>query len=395
MLRLVFQRMSYNRKADRIVSPYRSEAKTVPKLLVAPFSPSVQPKKNDLYADYPSGYYSNGAYTATPFPLSKATQTSINGGQQEDQDPQEAYYASLCARFTALTKTLQSTPPHASPDNTDVYYFDWTTRRIWRGKILNTAPVMAVLARLTQESVIWGLEVLESLLALANLRGKKGKHVEAWTWGLLGKCREVGQMGSEEVGVVRKLGKRAVWLLRRIRAGDVTGGTIDELDVNTEEEEGEEEDDGDRELEDEKLQGGADPTYPDDADDGHSSNIDPITTAELGNNGNNGNSEARSLVTSSDADLEKAKQHILNSLGTDQAHTASAEANASNNDGTKSPTLNLKVTELEVDVEGSLKGKADEKEGLHATLDILVTIIGEFYGQRDLLDGRLLWDEMQ
>ena len=32
---------------------------------------------------------------------------------------------------------------------------------------------------------------------------------------------------------------------------------------------------------------------------------------------------------------------------------------------------------------------------IHSTLDMLVTIIGEFYGQRDLLDGRLLWDEMQ
>ena len=129
---------------------------------------------------------------------------------------------------------------------------------------------MAVLVRLTQESVIWGLDVLESLLTLANLRGKRGKYVEAWIWGLLGKCREVGQMGSEEVGVVRNLGKRAVWLIRRIRAGDVTGGTIDELDVNTEEEEGEEEEeDGDGELEEDNLQDDADPTYLDDADDGH------------------------------------------------------------------------------------------------------------------------------
>ena len=371
---------------------YRSEAKTVPNLLVAPVSPTAQPKKNDLYADYPQGYYSTGAYTAAPFPLSKAIQTSTNGGQQEDQDPQEAYYASLCARFTVLTKTLQSTPPHALPDNTDVYYFDWTTRRVWRGKILNTAPAMAVLARLTQESVIWGLEVLESLLTLANLRGKRGHYVEAWTWGLLGKCREVGQMGSEEVGVLRNLGKRAVWLLRRIRAGDVTDGSIDEFDVNMEEQEAEGEEDGDGELEEENLQDGADPTDLDDADDGHSSYIDPITTADLGNDDNN---KANPTATNSDADLEKAKQHILNSLRTNQAQADSAETNASNDDSTECPVPKYADTGLKLEVEGGLEERRDEKADLLATLDILVTIIGEFYGQRDLLDGRLLWDEMQ
>ena len=391
MLRIIFQRMSYNRKADPTVLLSRSEAKKVPNLLVAPISPTIQPKKNDLYSDYPQGYYSNGAYTATPFPLSRATQASTNGGQQEDQDPQEAYYASLCERFTVLTKRLQSTPPHASPNNTDVYYFDWTTRRIWRGKILNTAPTMAVLVRLTQESVIWGLDVLESLLTLANIRGKRGKYVEAWTWGLLGKCREVGQMGSEEVGVVRNLGKRAVWLIRRIRAGDVPSGTIDELDVNTEEEDGEEEEeDGDGEVEEEHLEDGADPTDLDDADDGHSSYIDPITTADFGSNDT---SEANPTTTTSDADLEKAKQHILNSLVTNQAQTDSAETNASNDDSTQSPAPKNANPDLNVEAEG-LNERSDEKPELLATLDILVTIIGEFYGQRDLLDGRLLWDEM-
>ena len=252
---------------------------------------------------------------------------------------------------------------------------------------------MAVLVRLTQESVIWGLDVLESLLTLANIRGKRGKYVEAWTWGLLGKCREVGQMGSEEVGVVRNLGKRAVWLIRRIRAGDVTGETIDELDVNTEGEEGEEEEeDGDGELEEGNLQDGADPTDFDDADDGHSSYIDPITMAD---SVNNDTSEANPTTTTSDTALEKAKQYILNTLRTNQAQTDSSETNASNDDSAKSPVPKHADTGLNVEVEGGLKERSDEKADLLATLDILVTIIGEFYGQRDLLDGRLLWDEMQ
>ena len=387
MLRLSFQRASHNRKADRILCTYRSEAKAVPNLLVAPTSPTVKSKEDDLYADYPPGYYSNGAYTATPLPPSNPSQAYTNGGQQEDQDPQEAYYASLCARFTGLTEMLQSPPPRAAPDNTDVHYLDWRRPRMWRAKILKTAPTMVLLAQLTQESVICGLEVLESLLTLANLKGRRGKNVGAWAWGLLGRCREVGQMGSEEVGVLRNLGKQSVWLLRRISAGEVIGEAIDETD-----EEVGEEDEEDGEGEEERVGEGADCLDVVDADDDYSPYIDPVTTAVLGHDGNN---DAHPIATTSDADLAKAKQRIINSLGKNQAPSDTTETNASNGDGVESPTLTYPATELGVDIEEDLEGRAHDKATIHATLDMLITIIGEFYGQRDLLDGRLLWDEMQ
>lgn len=387
MLRLFFQRVSHNHKADRILCAYRSEAKTVPNLLVAPTSSTVKSKDNDLYADYPPGYYSNGAYTATPLPLSNPSQAYTNGGQQEDQDPQEAYYASLCARFTRLTEMLQSSPPRAAPDSTDVYYLDWRIPRQWRGKILNTAPTMVLLAQLTQESVICGLEVLESLLTLASLKGKKGKNIGAWTWGLLGRCREVGQMVSEEVGVLRNLGKQSVWLLRRISAGEVIGGTADEPDV-----EAEEDDEEDGQAEEERVEDDADVLDAEDVDDGCSPHIDPIFAAASGHDSNN---EAHAIAMKSDTDLAKAKQHIIGSLGTNQAPTHSTETNASNRDGIQCPTPTYPITDLEVDGGVGLKKRVDEQAVIHATLDMLITIIGGSYGQRDLLDGRLLWDEMQ
>lgn len=386
MLRLFSQRVSHNRSADRILYSYRSEAKTVPNLLVAPVSPTVQSKRNDLYEDYPQGYYSNGAYTATPLPPSNPNQTYTNGGQKEDQDPQEAYYSSLCARFTELTEMLQHPAPRAAQDNTDVYYLDWSKRRPWRGRVLKSAPTMVLLAQLTQESVICGLEVLGSLLTLANLKGKKGKNIGAWIWGLLGRCREVGQMGSEEVGVLRDLGKQSVWLLRRISAGEIIGGAPDEPEADAGEDNEEEE-----EEEEEEAEAGADFQDVADVDDGYTPGIDPVTTAGLGNADN---SRAHPIATISDTDLAKAKQRILNSLSTDQAQTYSTDANASSEDGIHSPTRTHPIKGLEADSEGGSEDEADEKATIHATLDMLVTIIGEFYGQRDLLDGRLLWDEM-
>lgn len=196
-------------------------------------------------------------------------------------------------------------------------------------------------------------------------------------------------MGSEEVGVLRKLGKQAVWLLKRISAGETIGGAVDSPDVDAQEEEDEEEGEGDEE----RVEDGADLLDPEDVDDGYSPYTDPITTAALGHDGI---SEAHPIAMMSDADLAKAKQHIPNSLSTnDQAQTQFTQTNASNEDGIQSPTTTLPVTDLVVDSEGGLTEKGDEKATIHATLDILVTIIGELYGQRDLLNGRLLWDEMQ
>lgn len=304
---------------------------------------------------------------------------------------------------------------------------------------------MVLLAQLTQESVICGLETLESLLNLANLKGEKGKNIGAWTWGLLGKCREVGQMGSEEVGVLRKLGKQSLWLMRRISVGDVIGGAVDEPDVDAGEEDGDEGEGNEGDGEKERVEDRADFLDAVDAGDGYSSCIDPITTVAVGHDGN---SETHQIATMSDADPVEAKQHILNSLGTNQAQPDSTGANASKQDDIQIQAPTYPATELEADDEGDSKKRADadlakakqhilvsldtnqaqtdsteinpsnedgiqrpspssavteleadgegsEKAMIHAALDMLVTIIGEFYGQRDLLDGRLLWDEMQ
>ena len=198
-------------------------------------------------------------------------------------------------------------------------------------------------------------------------------------------------MSSEEVGVLRKLGKQAVWLLRKIRTGKVIDGPADEPNVDAGEEDREEGDEEgeDGEGEEERVENGADFLDAVDVDDGYSPQIDPITTATVDHDTN---SEAHPKAAMSEADLAKAKQRILDSLGTNQAKTDSSETNG---DGTQSLARPHPVTEPEMEGGGGLEERADENLVLHATLDMLVTIIGEFYGQRDLLDGRLLWDEVQ
>lgn len=372
----------------------------MPNLLVAPVSPTVQSKEKDLYADYPQGYYADGAYTAIPQLQSKPKQTHTNGEQQEDQDPQEAYYVSLSARFAQLTQTLRSLPPRSgfAPSDTNVYYLDWKGRRLWRGKILNTAPTMVVLAQLTQESVMDGLEVLGSLVTFSRLGGERGGNIGAWAWGLLGRCREVGQMGSEEVGVLREVGKRAVWLLRRVTAGEVIGG--DGMDAGVEEDDDEEsgeEEDGDGDGGEERVEVGAESS---DAEDAYPSSFDPTllqnpsspqpSTCEI-----HPPTTTTSTTSTTDTAIAKAKQRILDSLHSIQQppHT-----NPTNNEETPPPPP-YPLTETQSNSqENSTENvmSADEKKTIViATLDMLVTVVGEVYGQRDLLGGRLLWEEME
>lgn len=192
-------------------------------------------------------------------------------------------------------------------------------------------------------------------------------------------------MGSEEVGVLRNLGKQGVWLLRRISAGELIGGAEDEPDAEAEEDDDEEDGEEDGEF----VEDGAECPDAVDADDGYSPCIDPITTTAR--SGQNSTSEAHPKTTTCDTDLAKAKQYILDSLNNSQAQTDTTATNASHEEGIQEPTPTCPITEVEMDGEGDgVAERVDKKATIHATLDMLVTIIGECYGQRDLLDGRLL-----
>ena len=195
-------------------------------------------------------------------------------------------------------------------------------------------------------------------------------------------------MGSEEVGVLRNLGKQAVWLLRRISAGEVVDGAADEPEAELG---AEEEEDSEGDEEEEKVQDDEDIPDAVDANNSSSACIDPSTTAVSGQDRNEDTDPA---ATMPDAALSKAKQRILDSLANNQAQPGSTETDASNEDAAPNPMPTQPVAEMmESDGEGNLARRADEKATMLATLDMLVTIVGELYGQRDLLSGRLVWEQ--
>lgn len=237
---------------------------------------------------------------------------------------------------------------------------------------------MGVLALLQQDAVIGGLEVLEDLLTAGNLKMEGGRrNMGAWAWGLLARCRELGTMGSEEVGVVRRVGKRAVWLLRRMRAGEIVeekvgaGGDEEELDGDGEdEEEGGKVDD----IVAETIDRGEKEEDP-----GTVAHFDPISSV---------NDDTSHLLSppaeeGTDHALVEARARILASLQSSDRVEGEASQGIENRKHGDRVMAGRSAREGTVD-----------KQDIHATLDMIVTIVGEVYGQRDLLDGRLLWDEI-
>jgi hypothetical protein len=70
----------------------------------------------------------------------------------------------------------------------------------------------------------------------------------------------------------------------------------------------------------------------------------------------------------------------LEEISRAEAASESDEPNTSQHDAAKTDTAGSSVTQ-KLDPENTL-----------ATLDMIVTIVGEFFGQRDLLDSRRSWD---
>lgn len=257
---------------------------------------------------------------------------------------------------------------------------------------------MLLLNQLGQTDVVLGLAVLETMLTSVNL--EKRKNIGAWAWGLLARCREVGQMSSEEVAVLRDLGKKARGIIRGIMAGIEEEGELEEeeVEVNAGERREGEDDDGKAECRDLA------------SNEVVTSSVEEPPRGEslrstehaqfLDHNGANNSTESTELPTlsseSSDP-LAAARQRLLDSIyasSPDAHESKTSVAHSASHYGLKHQRQDHKLNQAEHEVDHQGTGDDERALTIHATLDMIITVIGEFYGQKDLLDGRLLWDEM-
>lgn len=263
---------------------------------------------------------------------------------EEELDPQEAYYIALLDRFDDL-RSMLSSPSYASAEPLEAAVrslpLDPTSRH-WKHALLKSKPTPVLLNRLPQESVILGVEELEALFTTRNLEGGVRHKLGAWAWGLLGRCRDVSEMNSEEVSVVRGLGKKACALSRSLQAGNFATNDNEE-----------------------------------DAETGHGTEVDVATAkAPIAEEASAQQDADAEKSTGANATLEDARKNLLMVLGSDEVESG------------------LKSNREEVNQEPDKSHVLQQVSEIHATLDMIITIVGECYGQRDLLNSRLAWEEL-
>ncbi|PGH30211.1 hypothetical protein GX50_07038 [[Emmonsia] crescens] len=402
----------------------RSEARTLPTIFVSKAASLIKDNKRvpetsnqggddgnaiDVELDNSqAGFYSDGVYVAYSSHRPQPTTTlPPNAPDTSASDPQEIYYNILHHRFLLLRSTLKCTPPASviaslgAQRPISLPRYNKRARAEWERIIQTMDPHMAQLACMDMESVLGLLAIVTRLLSKTVRGGESAqvKRLGAWTWGLLGRCRAVGEMGSEEVGDIRELGKRAARILVKVRESEAVEAKAMQGDgFDMEDGEGRKEEVEEAEENQERGFGGRENINGDGNRDGNQVDELDITNDVVHTNGNItepiiAHGEANGdIITPTDGvdaqdELEAAKARLQERLQLQQTGD--------------------KMEARESEIEGEENNDDDEEEGevvddnesrnvqqyTRAMLDMIISVIGEFYGQRDLLEFRDIWEE--
>jgi len=345
-------------------------------------------------SDNSRGYYEDGAYIASQ---DDSVQHEVNTTASTDAtyiNAQDAYHASLISRFMVLRTQLAGRPPDALLDALDVaaqpttFFHDAADKARWQQLMITADPLAAQLAAMTQASVLGVLQIAGWLLKRKRLlaRGGEGRRIGAWTWGLLGRVGEVGTLSSVEVAMVREMGKQAATVIAGLVDSDeeiVERGPEDVHDSES----------GD--MEDYSGQvcrehGGAHRIIEGDVTDEVKAELPHVVSFSGGET----KQVQTAAGTAGEAALEGARTRLLNRhLGsTDQDDMATASDSDSVDDDSEFEA-NSNAQRPEGCRESAAKSVQSTDPIAVATLDAILTIVGECYGQRDLLASRdKLWE---
>ncbi len=313
------------------------------------------------------GYYQDGAYTAAPneeeWSGEDSVETNDNSGRLR-----RIYYSSLLDRFTALRERLRQDPPAAVvaslPQNQTPIVRkcgrDSNTYKEWRSLLSSTDPWPAQVAAMDKVAALRLLRVILNNKFL-KLGYKIADRTSRWLWALLARMPDSGELDHFEVGVIRDLGKQAVLMM-------VSMAEMAALREQAELNEGAEDDNGVEELGEEDDEG---ESQVDDEGGGSTAAEDGQVTADAGDDDiEEGEVPDKPGPQDSEAELAAAKARLLASV----ANAETAET------GVKREAKKWPGMGPEEEARAAMNQRA--------TLSMILTVAGELYGQRDLLEFR-------
>ncbi|KAI0850870.1 hypothetical protein F5Y00DRAFT_232248 [Daldinia vernicosa] len=372
---------------------------------------------------------------------------SSEGGPRNSNSDEiyEAYFLSLTKRFLALRQVLLVDPPdhllyynlpRSNPTEVGEFGPKSDTFAKWSGRLRGTDPLPAQIAGMHKDGVI---RLIRIILGGKFLRKNQElrERTSRWIWALLARLPERGELDYQEIGWIRELGKRAVLLMVSLAemevlkehydVGDSNAGSQGEVEVDegidgTSQVECCDYEDIDIDVNDPEPHyrgpgqppGGRVPKLApfngtikieSDTDTNTPNGKEPVGTEvpseeikpELSDvemeidsqdeEEEDGEvSDAPQQQTEPTADIERAKARLL-----EQLNSTAADENGD------SPAEELPATALEEEAFLALAAEEEEakteqlrraKVNERATLNMILTVAGEFYGQRDLLEFR-------
>ncbi|KAG4441886.1 hypothetical protein IFR05_002627 [Cadophora sp. M221] len=375
----------------------RQEATTIPNLLVAPKTPP-STNNRDIYEDGVGdfrGWYADGAYIAH---IDLAAPTEASGEEEEDEDPRLAYFNSILTRYQTLRDQLSQIPPRYILENlgrdhpTHVDKMNRDLTRFWIKKMRSVDPKAAQLACFDKGSVLRLLRLLTQGTLLKRGLGVE-MEISRWIWSLLARLPERGELSSEEIGVVRELGKKAVLVGLGLKEKEEWAEGIREVEMGFDgDEEGEGEGggagDGNGNVVNEEeilLDVDGDEVGRPAEDSGHF--ISALTIQE------EADFTTESLVNPDESSdpLAAAKARILANLPA--APAAQSETYSAGNDLGFEPVQEPIIGPVQPEKSAVPEPVFDAKTNTKATVDMILTVAGEVYGQRDLLEFRGQWGD--
>jgi hypothetical protein len=381
------------------------------------------------------GYYQDGAYTAAPELLSPPPDEG--SWRDDDQDPVkkhaalvETYCTSLLSRYNALRNLLQTDPPQSAIDSlpreheTEVDSFGPRshTFKQWEHRLRYTDPLPAQIAAMDKVSV---LRLLRVILGGKFLRRGYAlrERTSRWIWALLARLPDRGELDSIEIGWVRDLGKRAVAVsINREHARALSQivdraqleafglrSVLTELDEEDEEEEEYEEELGEMDQAEDKPRANSSSPMREKPDEEDSPGQAQPQKAGYKNSEEISMDQEDGEVDEAEAPQPHPEAEQSKEAGSDMEDGEIADDQLTNHSegdlnnaiaAAKARLLaSLESTETWEEpaasaIEHHVSDPMAEKFNMRTTVNMILTVAGEFYGQRDLLQFRAPFAEL-